>query len=101
MKLLVITGAIIFDEEIAKILDQSNISIYSRSDISGHKKKGTVDLSDNWFASSNGYQQSVMFFAFTDLERVEDVMKRVNIFNENLDSASPLRAFVLKVENHN
>ncbi len=101
MKLIVITGAIFFDEEIAKILDKSDVAIYSRSNISGHKKKGEVNLSENWFAGGNGYQESVMFFAFTELAIVEKVMAAVNKFNETLESESPLRAFVLAVENHN
>jgi hypothetical protein len=101
MKLIVITGAIFFDEEIAKILDNSGVAIYSRSNIAGHKKKGEVDLSENWFATGNGYQESVMFFAFTDAAIVDRVMAAVDKYNETLDSESPLRAFVLAVEKHN
>lgn len=101
MKLIVITGAIHFEEEIKKILDKSEASIYSRSDISGHKKKTDVDLRENWFAGSNGYQQSVMFFAFTQKEIIDNLITAVNKFNEKVESDSPLRAFVLAVESHN
>ena len=99
--LIVITGAIFFDEEIARILDKSDVAIYSRSNISGHKKKGETDLSENWFAGGNGYQESVMFFAFTSPNIVDKVMAAVVAFNSTLDSKSPLRAFVLGVEKHN
>lgn len=101
MKLIVITGALFFDEEIAKILDKSDVAIYSRTNISGHKKKGEVNLSENWFAGGNGYQESVMFFAFTDPAIVDKVLAAVDNFNGTLDSESPLRAFVLGVEKHN
>ena len=101
MKLIVITGAIHFDENIKQILEKCEVPIYSRSNISGHKKKGDTDLSENWFAGENAYQESVIFFAFTEKERVEKIMETVNKFNETLSSESPVRAFVLAVENHN
>lgn len=101
MKLIVITGAVYFDKDISKILDKSDVAIYSSSNISGHKKKGDTDLRENWFAGSNGSQESVMFFAFIENGLVEKVMKAINDFNESLDSESPLRVFVLTVESHN
>ncbi|MEZ4930976.1 MAG: hypothetical protein R2788_02435 [Saprospiraceae bacterium] len=101
MKLVVITGAIHFDEQIEKILDKSGVGIYSRSNISGHRKGEESDLSESWFAVSNGYQDSVMFFAFTPKENAKQVMDTVNAFNETLTSNSPIRVFILSVDNHN
>ena len=101
MKLIVITGAVHFDEKIKEMLEKSDVGIYSRSDISGHKKGGDSNLSENWFAGSDGYQESVIFFAFTEKEKVEKMVETVNKFNSTLSSESPVRTFVLAVESHN
>ena len=101
MKLLVIAAVQYFEKEIQQLLNQSEISIYSHMDISGHKKRGDKNLSDNWFAGGNGDQESVLFFAFAEKKAVEKVMEQVNEFNAHLDTDSPVRAFQLQVEKHN
>lgn len=100
MKLLVITGSVHFDEQIEEILKEAGLNVYSRSDISGRKENQNRNLSDNWFALANAYQDSVMFFAFTQKEKIAGALQAVEDYNETIASESRIRAFVLAVENH-
>ena len=101
MKLIVVVGPNSFDKEIRNIFEESGIQNYSRSDISGHREEEDSNLSENWFAISNGYQKSIIFFSFTEKENAKKVLKAANVFNDTLTSKSRLRAFILSVEDHN
>ena len=101
MKLIVVTGAIHFDKDIEKIFEAADIEVFSRSAISGHNKNEENDLSANWFAVSNEYQNSTILFSFTEKEKAERVLELVNRFNESIPSKSRVRAFIMSVENHN
>lgn len=101
MKLIIVVGPNSFDGEIKNIFEESEIQIYSRSDITGHSNKGDYNLSENWFAISNGYQKSIVFFSFTEEEKAKKVLEAANLFNGTLKSKSQLRAFIMSVEDHN
>ncbi len=100
MKLIVVTGAIHFDKDIEKILDNANIKIYSRSIIGGHSKNTGNNISDNWFAMSNHYQDSVAFFSFTEEKKAQTALEAAASFNHSIPSKSRIRAFILGVENN-
>ncbi len=101
MKLIVVTGAIHFDKDVEKIFENANIPVFSRAAISGHNKNEENDISGNWFAVSNGYQNSIVFFSFTEKDKAEKVLELVNTFNDSIPSKSRVRAFIMSVENHN
>ncbi len=100
MKLLIIVGASFFEKEIKGILDSADISVYSQTNIMGHSDNKNEDLLENWFAVSNEYQKSVMFFSFTGSAKAQKVLERTEEYNATIDSKSRLRAFILSVENH-
>ena len=100
MKLLVVVGVKSFEEKIKDIFESANISIYSKSNISGHKDLVNEELGENWFALSNETRKSVMFFSFTRSEKANDVLKLIKGYNETIDSKSRLKGFVMSVESH-
>ncbi len=65
MKLVIVVGANHFDEDIVKILKEANVSIYSKSNITGHRENNDKNIGENWFASSNFMEESVLYFSFT------------------------------------
>lgn len=101
MKLLVIIGAADFENDIKKMLEKAGVPIFSRVEISGHRNNPEEDLSQNWFAVSNGYQESVLFFSFTHQETAKAAMVLVEEFNHSITSSSRIKSFMLAVEAHN
>ena len=68
-------------------------------DINGFKTQGTENLIDNWFSSSTDNVKSILFFTFTDKEKIGSLLEEVKIFNKNTESNNPLRAIVLDIKN--
>ena len=101
MKLVFILGAKHFDNEIKKIFDEAEISIYSQTDISGHNKNEEEVLQDNWFALSNDHQKSIVFFSFTEEYKAVKALNLANTFNRYISSKSRIRVFIMPVESHN
>ena len=101
MKFLVVTNSIHFDNEVKKLLQKANVKVYSQMPINGHADVEQENLRDNWFAMSNQYDKSSVFFAFTEDEKAQKVIELTTEFNNATDSKSKIRAFVMLVENHN
>lgn len=100
MKLLAIIGSIHFEPEIKKILKKANITIYSKLKVNGHSQSEEENLVGNWFAMSEGYQKSIMFFSFTKPEYATEALKLVSEYNESIKSKSRVRAFIMPVDQH-
>lgn len=100
MKLIVVVGPSSFDKEIKSIFEKSEINKYSRTDISGHSENEESDISRNWFAISNEYQKSIIFFSFTKEDKAKKVLEASKSFNDSITSKSRIRAFIMPVENH-
>ncbi|MEZ5007132.1 MAG: hypothetical protein R2728_02645 [Chitinophagales bacterium] len=101
MKFLVVTNSIHFDNDVKKLLEKANVKVYSQMNINGHTESEKENLRDNWFAMSNQYDKSSVFFSFTEDEKANEVIRLTTEFNNATDSKSKIRAFVMLVENHN
>ncbi len=98
MKLLVVLGFEAYDKDILRILKEAEIKIFSKSRMSGYKNGDEQDLSTNWFSASVNEYNAIMFFAFTEAEKSQQVMSLVQAFNEKSQAQSKIRAFVMHVE---
>jgi hypothetical protein len=98
MKLLVITAFEDYTKEIIQIFKQAQITVFSKSPMSGFKFTGQEDEGGNWFAATQHEYNSVMFFAFTEVEKASKAMELVQQSNDRNSSQSKIRAFLMAVE---
>lgn len=99
MEFLIVTCIKEFEKETVKLFKKSKITAFSNMDINGFKTQGTENLIDNWFSSSTDNVKSILFFTFTDKEKIGSLLEEVKIFNKNTESNNPLRAIVLDIKN--
>lgn len=98
MKLLVVLGFADYDPAIMKIFKQANILIFSKSRMSGYKQDELPNWTENWFSATRDEYEAIMFFAFTNEEKVDAVTAAVAAFNSSSEATSKIRAFVMNVE---
>ena len=100
MKMITIVGSIHFEPDIKKVLKEAGIKIYSQTKINGYNDDDDENLRSNWFAMSEGYQKSILFFSFDIKDKTDKALKLISEFNENIKSKSRIRAFVVPVEQY-
>lgn len=98
MKFLIITSIKEFEKDTLRLFKKANITAFSNVDVNGFKTQNTENLIDNWFSSSTDNINSILFFTFTNKEKIDILLEEVKIFNSNNKSNNPLRAIVLDVE---
>ena len=97
MKLIIILGNRAYESQLKQILKDADVKVFSADKIEGFHFNGDKNISDNWFASDNRSENSVMLFAFSHKEKIDTVFEKIKIFNDN-DLTSKVHAFRLNVE---
>ncbi len=98
MKLLIITAVLSYEKEAINLFKKANINAFSSTSIKGFKTESSENLLDNWFSSSKDEMQSLLFFSFTAEEKINQVLKDLEILNTQLPDSNPIRAIVLNIE---
>ena len=98
MKLLIVTAVKSYEKEAVKLFKQAGILTFSNAEINGFKALDREDLIDNWFSSSTQNVKSVLFFTFAEEEKIDLLLKELEILNARIESENPLRAIVLNIE---
>jgi len=98
MKFLILTCIKEFEKETVSLFKKAKITAFSNMDINGFKTQDHENLINNWFSSSTDNIKSILFFTFTDEEKINTLLEEVKIFNQNTESNNPLRAIVLDIE---
>ncbi len=98
MKLLIVTAVKSYEKEAVKLFKQARILAFSNAEINGFKALDQEDLIDNWFSSSTQNIKSVLFFTFAEEEKIDLLLKELEILNARIESENPLRAIVLNIE---
>ena len=101
MRLLVVIGTAEFDKEIKSIMENAEVKHFSRTSITGYNDDTSKDMLSNWFAQSNIYDDSIMFFSFTLPEKAEAVLTSVDEYNAKKQSKTRIRAYIMPVVSHN
>ena len=99
MKLLIVTSVWEFQKEILNIFKMAKIEAFSRSEIDGCKNPNKVIATLSWFPGEKGGNESLMFFSFTEKEKIDRLFELVSEFNEKLETNNPIRAAVVNIEN--
>ena len=96
MKLLIVTC--IKEKETVELFMKAHITAFSNTDINGFKSNTAQNLISNWFSSSTDHVNSVLFFTFAEIDKIDKMLMETKKFNENTKSNNPLRAIVLDIE---
>lgn len=100
MKLLVLTAVKSFEKEAIKLFKKAGITAFSNTDINGFKSDDQENLIDNWFSSSSEKVKSILFFTFSDVNKINILLDELEAFNQNIESDNPIRAIVLNIEKY-
>ena len=100
MKLVLVTAVEEFQKDVLKLFKKANIENLSSSDIDGYKNTPSLLMASNWFSAGKGGTESMMFFSFTNKEKIYDLFNLIEEFNTNLETNNPLKAIVVPVERY-
>ncbi len=100
MKLLIVTAVADFEEEILALFKKANISSFSGSHIDGFKKRASLLRSASWFPSEQGGVESILFFSFTEADKIEVLFGLLEEFNNHLETQNPVKAVVVPIERY-
>ena len=98
MKLVLVTSVNAFHKDVVKLFKKAGIESFSESDIDGHKNGSSLVMTNTWFPSEKGGNESSMFFSFTEEDSIDKLFKLLKEFNENLETNNPIKAIVLPIE---
>jgi hypothetical protein len=98
MKLVLVTAVEEFQTAILNIFKKANIESFSSSDIDGYKNAPSLLLASNWFSTGKNGNESIMFFSFTNKEKIDNLFILLEEFNKNIETNNPIKAIVVPVE---
>tara|TARA_R110002051_G_scaffold324743_1_gene423395 strand:- start:70 stop:375 length:306 start_codon:yes stop_codon:yes gene_type:complete len=98
MKLVLVTAVEEFEKDVLKIFKKANIENFSSSDIDGYKNTPSLLMASNWFSATKSGNESIMFFSFTNKEKIDGLFMIIEEFNNNLETNNPIRAVVVPIE---
>jgi len=101
MELLIITAVQAFEKDIKQLLKKSGVMASSHMEVNGYKEPQDTLQDANWFASSIGEYQSVLFYAFAKHTEVSKVIEAIEGWNNNERSQSSIHFAVLDIQKHN
>ena len=101
MKLLIITAINAFQKDVKNILKNAGIQTYSFKEVTGYKDISDQSIGSNWFASELNETESVLFFAFTENEVVNQVFDLINEFNQQQEALSQIHIAVVEIAQSN
>ncbi|NOT73463.1 MAG: hypothetical protein HOP08_00955 [Cyclobacteriaceae bacterium] len=101
MKLLIITCLKEYQKEVARMLGQAGITVFSVSQTMGFKENHDVNLLDSWFSNGQEHFDSIFFFSFTTETSAENALKLIKAGNEATETDFPIRVFIVPVEKSN
>jgi len=100
MKLLIVTSVSEFQKDILNIFKMAKIEAFSRTEIDGYKNPNKVIATVSWFPGEKGGNESLMFFSFTEKEKIDLLFELVSDFNDKMETNNPIKAVVLNIEDH-
>lgn len=98
MKLLFVTSLKEHQADVARILEQAGITVFSATETTGFKNTRDENLLTSWFARSRDEYNSVFLFSFTSESNATRALQLIRNYNETHATGFPVRAFMLPVE---
>lgn len=99
MKFVIIQCVKAYKDELKQIFRSIQVDAYSEMDVEGFMKNadGTSDYS-NWFGSTKNPYDYMVSFSFLAADKAEELLKRVDDFNNTIQGMSPMNAHIVGVE---
>lgn len=97
MKLLIVTSVSEYHSEVNKLFKKAGIEKFSSSDIDGFQTQQPMMAFQSWFPAEHNGMESMMYFSFTDANKIDVFFEEVTKFNSQIDS-NPVRAVVVPIE---
>jgi len=98
MKLVIVTAVEEYQKDIVQLFKKAEIDNFSESYIEGFKTSKSLQMTSNWFASGRNSADSVMFFSFTEDEKIDILFSSINEYNQKLETNNLIRAVVVPIE---
>lgn len=97
-KLLIVTVVSYYEKKVLQLFKEANIESFSGTHIEGYKDVPAVIANSSWFPSEKSGANSIMFFSFTDDDKIDLFFSLVEEFNKNLKTNNPIHAVVAPIE---
>lgn len=101
MKLLLITAVAEFEKEVKQILKKAQVKTFSYREVTGYRNTSEDAIESNWFGTEMNENESIMFYAFVEKEKVDMVCFAINEFNAKQETLSHIHSAVLNIEKSN
>ncbi len=98
MKLVLVTAVKEFQKDVLKIFKKANIENFSSGDMDVYKDAPSLLMAINWFSAGKSINESIMFFSFTNKEKIDDLFNIIEESNKNVETKNPIKAIVVPVE---
>ena len=100
MKLVIVTAVEEFKKEVQRLFKKAGIENFSGSEIDGYKTVAPLLMTQSWFPSEKGGNESSLFFSFTEEDRIDTLFELIEAFNTHLETNNPVKAIVVPIERH-
>ena len=100
MKLVIVTAVDQFKSDVLRLFKKAGIESFSESEIDGYKSVPPLMMTQSWFPSERGGNESRMFFSFTDETHIDALFGLLEAFNGELETNNPVKAVVVPVERY-
>lgn len=100
MKLIIVTAVEEFKSEVLRLFKKAGVESFSGSEIDGYKTASPLLMTQSWFPSEKGGNESSLFFSFTEEDRIDALFELIEAFNTTLETNNPVKAIVVPIERH-
>lgn len=99
MKFVIIQCVKAYREELQQIFKAIHIKAYSEIDVEGFMTNAD-GISDylNWFGATENPYMYMVSFSFLEAEKADELLKRIDGFNQGIEDMSPINAYIVGVE---
>ncbi|MHA7110863.1 hypothetical protein ACRTDU_12105 [Sunxiuqinia elliptica] len=99
MKFVIIQCVKAYHHELEQILRSIKINAYSEMDVEGFMEQadGNTDFA-NWFGSQKNPYNYMVSFMFLAEDKSNQLLDRIQEFNDGIEAMSPINAYVVGVE---
>jgi hypothetical protein len=98
MKFFIVTCLKEYQDDVCEIFKQSQIRVFSATDVIGFKDSHEPNLLQDWFASGDEKFDSLFIFSFTSDYNALKGMELIEKYNRSNQTDFPVRAFIVPVE---
>ncbi|MGD9930010.1 MAG: hypothetical protein AB7U05_08315 [Mangrovibacterium sp.] len=101
MKFVIIQCVKAYHHELEQIFKSIKINTYSEMDVEGFMKNvdGNSDFS-NWFGSRKNPYNYMVSFTFLAEDKANELLQRIDEFNQGVEAISPMNAYIVGVEKY-